>query len=330
MINDKSYKGESDACNQRIQELEATIEALVLTQNSSELLQYPWIGNLGHWFWQVKSNDVIFNDEKVIALGYSPAEIRESIGYEFFTEKIHKDDYNCVMEAMRKHLYGKSSVYEVEYRIKCKNGDYKWFYDRGKITKYDDQGKPLLLAGIVFDITKQKILEDQLRAANEQLNELILIDTLTGVLNRRALNSIFSREIERTKRFKHIFSTLMIDIDYFKKINDSYGHNIGDELLIELCKVIQFEKRTVDFLGRWGGEEFIVILPETTGLEGAFVAEKIRKSVEKNVFNNEIRITVSIGVSESKENDTSELIIERADQALYLAKNDGRNQVKFI
>ena len=101
------------------------------------MLEYAWSGNLGHWYWNIKTNTVTFNPLKVTALGYDRDEIPDQVSYQFFTDKIHPEDYQKTMDAMMAHLYGKAGVYEVEYRIRAKNGEYRWYYDRGRITQYD-------------------------------------------------------------------------------------------------------------------------------------------------------------------------------------------------
>lgn len=123
---------------------------------NEEQINFTWTGNLGHWYWDVKNNEVRFNDLKALALGYTKEELPEKIDYQFFTDKLHPDDYEGVMQNMRDHMMGLTGVYEVEYRIRTKEGEWKWFYDRGKVTRRAADGKPLFLAGIVFDITLQK------------------------------------------------------------------------------------------------------------------------------------------------------------------------------
>lgn len=123
---------------------------------NEEQINFSWTGNLGHWYWDVKNNEVRFNDLKALALGYTKEELPEKIDYQFFTDKLHPDDYEGVMQNMRDHMMGLTGVYEVEYRIRTKEGRWKWFYDRGKVTRRDAAGKPVFLAGIVFDVTRQK------------------------------------------------------------------------------------------------------------------------------------------------------------------------------
>lgn len=139
-------------------------------KENTEDLNFAWIGNLGQWFWDVPSNLVDFNPKKATNLGYEISEIPKNAGHEFYTDKLHHEDYDRVMQNMRDHLSGKTNVYEVEYRIQTKQGEWKHYYDRGKVTKRDKAGNPLFLAGIVFDITHQKNIEQ---------NQRILINTLS-------------------------------------------------------------------------------------------------------------------------------------------------------
>jgi PAS domain S-box-containing protein len=151
----------------------ALLNQFLNEKEEETLLKFSWTGNLGHWYWDVRKNIVQFNPLKIKAIGYDPSEFSEPIGFQFFTEKLHPDDYEQVMQNMRDHLSGLSSVYEVEYRIKAKDGSWKYYHDRGKITQYDANGKPLLLAGIVFDITKKKEAEQTLMESEKKLRELV-------------------------------------------------------------------------------------------------------------------------------------------------------------
>jgi len=150
------------------------LEALKREKDEDEMLNFPWVGNLGQWFWDVKSNRVTFNPLKALNLGYEKTEIPENCNYQFFTDKLHPDDYEPVMQNMRDHLSGKSGVYEVEYRIRTKSGFWKWYYDRGKVTRRGNSGEPLFVAGIVFDITERKDLEEKqhilIRSLSTQMN----------------------------------------------------------------------------------------------------------------------------------------------------------------
>jgi len=178
----------------------------------------------------------------------------------------------------------------------------------------------------IMDITDRKMLENQLRI-------LATTDPLTGAYNRRTFFELGSAEFTRSLRYKHGLSVLMLDIDHFKLVNDSYGHNVGDITLSTLVANCMGVLRSIDVLGRIGGEEFSVILPHTSGQEAMLVAERLRQVIEKNVMETDnavFFITVSIGVAEIKQDDlTIDDILRRADRALYAAKNQGRNRVEM-
>lgn len=311
---------------EKVNELAVLLEAIRDEKNQQELLNFPWIGNLGNWYWHIKSNRVIFNDHKVIALGYSRGELPKEIGYEFFTSKLHPDEYERVMENMRDHLSGRSPVYETSYRIEKKDGSWVWFYDRGKITKRDENGKPELLSGIVFDITEQKRMEELLISQNQKLDEMSRTDFLTGLNNRRVLFEKLEYEAKRVGRTKDPLSLLLLDIDHFKNVNDLHGHSIGDKVLIEIANILRSSIRSTDFVGRYGGEEFMVILPECDADGAMKVAEKIRLTIQEFDFEAGLKITISGGIRQFH-GESVDQMIEFADQNLYLAKKNGRNQI---
>ncbi|WP_428739237.1 GGDEF domain-containing protein [Sulfurimonas sp.] len=156
------------------------------------------------------------------------------------------------------------------------------------------------------------------------------IDPLTGAYNRNVYNEEIYAEIIRSGRYGYGFSVLLLDIDFFKSINDEYGHDKGDEILVELCQVINERIRKSDLLCRLGGEEFIILATETP-LAGAIeLAQNIKNTIAAYPFNISKTVTVSIGVSEWKKQDTKDTLFKRVDKALYEAKANGRNQVQVL
>lgn len=154
------------------------------------------------------------------------------------------------------------------------------------------------------------------------------MDQLTGLYNRRKLDQVLSEQIDLASRYDTPFSVLLLDVDFFKKVNDTYGHLMGDQLLQDLSHILTKKIRSVDILGRWGGEEFLIILPNCQ-LAGAMqLAEKIRLAIAETSFQNVGARTVSIGASDYKKGDQVEQLLQRADHALYQAKKSGRNCVK--
>nr|WP_317265668.1 diguanylate cyclase [Arthrospira sp. SH-MAG29] len=189
---------------------------------------------------------------------------------------------------------------------------------------------PELLARVKTHL-ELKYTRDELKQALVELEKLATTDPLTGIANRRHLLTLGEREFQRTHRYKNPFSVLMIDIDHFKLINDNYGHSIGDKALKIMADITVNALRKVDIFGRFGGEEFVVFLPETKADEALVVAERIREAIATTpiyVDDQTIHITVSIGVTiyNSSEISLDGLLME-ADKALYDAKKQGRNQV---
>lgn len=166
--------------------------------------------------------------------------------------------------------------------------------------------------------------------ANEKLNHLAAKDSLTNIFNRRMLDEYISQQTIKAKRHNNNLSLIMVDIDHFKEVNDKYGHQVGDEVIISLVDIISKNIRKSDIFGRWGGEEFIILLPETSLYQATIVAQNIREKVEEYIFYKVGKKTISLGVSEFNSDEDSSIFIKRADNALYKAKSDGRNRVVAI
>jgi diguanylate cyclase (GGDEF)-like protein len=170
-----------------------------------------------------------------------------------------------------------------------------------------------------------------LKSALEQIKILVTTDDMLGISNRRHILQIVEQEYQRAKRYHHPLTLLMLDIDHFKRFNDDYNHLVGDQVLITVVHTIQKCLRTVDGFGRMGGEEFIIILPETSGARALVVAERIRIAVAETVIEYEqltLQATISIGVA-SLQAETEEIdkVRKRADNALMMAKRQGRNRI---
>ncbi len=169
--------------------------------------------------------------------------------------------------------------------------------------------------------------QSKLEIKNRTLLKLVNLDHLTKIHNRKSIDSTLIKEIKKIRQEKGQLSVIIFDIDNFKNINDTYGHNIGDKVLKGIAKVVGSTIRETDFFGRWGGEEFIVISPQTSIDNAIVVAEKIRESISSHNFEDVKKVTCSIGVARYLEKDTPKDIINNADMALYEAKNSGKNKV---
>jgi diguanylate cyclase (GGDEF)-like protein len=171
-------------------------------------------------------------------------------------------------------------------------------------------------------------INEELRERNKELRTLSITDSLTGLYNRTRLPELLAKELARSRRHQHPFSLLMVDIDHFKRFNDSHGHQAGDEMLRRFAEILKSSIRSCDFGARYGGEEFLIMLTET-GAEGALgFAEKLRRSVEEFRLNGERAVTVSIGAASFPDHGGDvDSIISQADAALYRCKREGRNRV---
>ena len=175
-----------------------------------------------------------------------------------------------------------------------------------------------------------KIIE-QLKVELEKYKEMAVVDELTGILNRRGILDMLAKEISRAERFKLPLSITMIDIDNFKSVNDSYGHLTGDKVLRAMAQIIKSNIRSIDLFGRYGGEEFLLVFPNTPKENAKIAAEKLRREIESHKFkykNEEFRITISAGVAEYNYGDDVKSLISKADEALYKAKSFGKNRVE--
>lgn len=190
-----------------------------------------------------------------------------------------------------------------------------------------------LFSAFSFGLLSAFLIEksNKLNFLNEQkLENLATIDGLTGLCNRLKIENNVNEEVERAERYKRGLSVILLDIDNFKSVNDDYGHHIGDAVLREFSSILKNGIRKVDAVGRWGGEEFLIILPETGIEEAKNVAEQVRSEIENHLFTVVKQKTSSFGVSEYIQGDNSRSIINRADKALYKAKEYGKNQIQTL
>ena len=168
----------------------------------------------------------------------------------------------------------------------------------------------------------------QARTHADALNAAANLDYLTGVANRRAITHVLQQELARAQEVDVRLSVILLDVDYFKQINDTFGHDVGDQLLIEMTGTLRQHLRTTDTLGRWGGEEFIIVANTTDSDEAAALAERLRGIVAAHSYLQGEQITISLGVATSTSYDIPESLVKRADSALYQAKQGGRNCVR--
>ncbi len=187
----------------------------------------------------------------------------------------------------------------------------------------------IFLSGLILIVKayrKLKMTNEELDAAREKAESLSLHDTLTGLYNRRAIEPMINYELNRKKRFGSSVSLLILDIDHFKNVNDTYGHDEGDEVLKKIAHTLNDYRRSTDLPSRWGGEEFLILLADTDEGQALLIAEKLRTACSTLTFEKSPSITVSIGIAEAHYDETFDSWFKRVDSALYSAKNTGRNR----
>jgi diguanylate cyclase (GGDEF)-like protein/PAS domain S-box-containing protein len=194
----------------------------------------------------------------------------------------------------------------------------------------DEENNIIGVIGVFVDIDRRVKAENQQKELNRVLTKLARHDSLTGLFNRRALEEILMKELKRAIRYKRGFAVALADVDDFKKVNDTYGHDCGDIVLRHLANIFQAGIRDTDYVGRWGGEEFLFIFTETTCEGAQIVAERIRHQVNDRTLGcngHELSLSVTIGFSYQHGQTSITSIIAEADKALYQGKTSGKNRV---
>lgn len=300
----------------------ATEQALIKTQKRNNILGQ--IANEGVWDWHLDTNTMELDERFYAMFGYKNKEFPSTV--EEWQKRIHKNDFENITKCYQLYLEGKSKIYDGEYRFLCKDNSYKWARARGKIVKRNSQGEPIHFVGTHSDISVQKKHE-------KKILQQAHFDSLTSLPNRFLSLDRLNVACEKAKRSGELVALLFLDLDDFKKVNDTLGHDIGDQLLIEaaarLCNVV----RSVDTVGRLGGDEFIIILGElkTTQEVQPIVENLLNQFRDMFVINSiELLLTTSVGIAifPNDANNASDLLRD-ADSAMYNAKECGRNTYSF-
>ncbi|MBD3391867.1 MAG: diguanylate cyclase [Chitinivibrionales bacterium] len=339
-----------DACLVSMRDITARKRADLVLRRSEERYALAVRGSKdGLWDWNLKTDEVYYSSTWKEMVGCEPHEMGTSPN-EWF-KRVHKEDLERLRADIAAHLGGATPHFESEHRLRHQDGTYRWVLSRGTAIR-DARGKAIRIAGSQSNITErkeaeknlrqalgdlkyalasEKVLLDELDKKNRELVELSITDGLTGLFNHRFIQERFDFEFKRAKRYDVLLSCMLLDIDHFKKVNDTYGHQFGDFVLREIAGIIKANSRDVDICGRYGGEEFMIISNQDENGAMQF-ASKLHGRVEGHEFRHEgqvVRVTVSIGVaSYTRDVLSKQELIERADTAMYRAKEDGRNLIR--
>lgn len=263
-------------------------------------------------------------------VGYTRAELSKMVHKDF----IHPEDREKDTPYVKEIFANRIDSFISTKRYIHKKGYIVWVRATISVVR-NDNGKVKYYITQIQDITTAKKAEDDLRKSKEKAEALARTDYLTKALNRRAFIERLQEEFERTKRTQQGFAMILVDIDFFKCVNDEFGHLAGDYVLQKFAECLGNIVRPYDFIGRYGGEEFIICLPDTAIEQAIAVAERMRESVEAlevEYMNSRIKVTGSFGVASYDQNssDTLDELIERADSAMYMAKNHKNTVYQWV
>ena len=287
----------------------------------------------GVWDWSVSDGAVKFSKRWKEMLGHAEDEISDN--FDEWSKRIHADDLSRAMEDVQAYLSGKADTQANEYRMQCKDGSYKWILTRGMVVDRDSDNRVSRVVGTHTDITVRKLNEESARKSDEEtIQHQANFDSLTQLPNRRLFHDRLEQEIKKAGRNSLPIALMLIDLDHFKDVNDTLGHDMGDILLIEVAQRLKNCVRGADTVARLGGDEFTVILSEQRDPGGTErVAEKILHQLSKSfqLHDNVTYISASIGITLYPEDSIDiEALLKNADQAMYAAKHQGRNRFSYF
>ncbi|MDX5298232.1 MAG: diguanylate cyclase, partial [Gammaproteobacteria bacterium] len=310
-----------------ISELRSTEEAL---QASDLRWQFALEGTAaGVWDWTVGTRHVWYSPQWGQILGYAPDDIGDQL--DEWRSRVHPDDLAQALDAVQRHLNGETPHYQSEHRIRCKNGEYLWVLDRGKVVERDAEGHPIRMIGTHTDISERKHNEARIKF-------LAYHDSLTELPNRTYLLDQLQLRLAQMRREGTQDALLFLDLDRFKIVNDSLGHSFGDQMLREVAIRLRACLREGDLVIRLGGDEFVILLgspslrPEQAARVARNVANKVLSALSDpfNIDEHQVVSGTSIGiVIYPHDGSTVQEVMQHADTAMYEAKRRGRNTFHF-
>lgn len=304
----------------------------------------------GIWDWDANSGYVYRNPGWYAMLGYESHSMANTVLT--WESVIHPEDYPRVMAHFEAYINQRNERYRIEYRCRCQDGSYLWIEDSGHIIARNEDGSVARMLGAHRNIDAGKRLVIELQQRNQSLEtqvaertrelswvnqqlqrqldenlELAERDALTRTANRYRLEKTLRQECERARRFRQPLSLIVMDVDDFKPINDRYGHARGDAALVEAVERVRACLRKQDLLARWGGDEFVAVLPQTPVEQAVELATQIRQALDDMEPIGDCRLSMSFGVVRWQDDEDQHGLLARADQALYRAKAAGKNTI---
>lgn len=262
--------------------------------------------------------------------GYPPSDLIQN-KVRSFASIVHPEDNPKILEAAEKAMAA-AEPWTIEYRLITVDGEIKWVSETG-VAIYSETGELQYMDGFILDITERKKIQLALAATEQQIRDMAFTDSVTGLANRNLFSDRLDQLILDSKRYNSEFALLFIDLDHFKTVNDSHGHLVGDKLLSMAGERISSSFRESDVVARFGGDEFLVIVKNTSGANDIEqLADNLLKKMAASYYvdDMELCVTCSIGITFfSNDNCSSLELIQQADKAMYAAKLAGKNQFKI-
>jgi len=311
-------------------------ELYLSIKEDSKIFEFIQSGSLdGIWYWDLENIENEWMSHRFWELlGFDPNKKKHLV--KEWQDLIYPEDLKVALNNFEKHCKDPNHPYDQIVRYKHKDGSTVWIRCRGIVIR-DENSKPIRMLGAHTDITQIKKLQQELEIKNhkllqkqEEIQELnirlerqAMRDELTGLLNRRAIDNLLEFEKNKSHRSSMSFSILIIDVNHFKNINDKYGHLAGDNVLVDFSKRLESTLRRQDMISRWGGDEFLVLLPETNEKQVEVVTEKIKNKLKNwtvKYDDEKINYSISVGIAEYLKDEDINDLIKRADQSLYKEK----------
>ena len=281
-----------------------------------------WGADVGTWEWNINTGETRFNEKWAEMMGFSLADL-EPVSIQTWINAVHPDDLAISQKALQGCFDGDTFVYECEVRVQHRKGHWIWILDRGRVVEWSDNGKPLKMSGTHLDITQR-------RKAQEKLSQLAYYDPLTHLPNRVLLTDRLEQAMARSRRNSRIVALVYLDLDGFKAINDTFGHEMGDHLLVAVASRIQMLLRETDTLARIGGDEFVLVLSELDSSDASSaMLERILVAVASPfiIDHETLHVSASMGVVYYPNRDeAADQLMRHADHAMYQAKRLGKNR----
>lgn len=268
-----------------------------------------------------KTGEIKITGEVFYQLGYGKREIPNT--FDDLKRLVHPDDLKGIRMTFKKRAFRENEKYHAEYRIRTKSGKWVWISENGKIMEWDEDGNPLKILGVTRIIDERKRMEQQLR-------KYATYDDLTGVYNRRIAMTILEEKIKIASRKGEPLSACFIDVNGLKKVNDTFGHQVGDDLLRNVAKIVKENIRESDVICRMGGDEFLIIFPACTLENAELTWQNVKKSFnEFNKGEKAYKINVSHGCAQYSYESSTDDFIAMADKKMYLEKKEMKLNTKF-